>query len=216
MSKLSSASARTLILVADDDPLIVATLGHVLRAANFRVTEAFDSEGALDACMNDAPALAVIDYAMPGVNGAELARLIAAKTRVPLMFLSACDDEAIMCDTIAAGAMSYMVKPVDTLQVVPAVRTALQRSRELTALRSQTDQLSSALQMGRNISIATGLLMGKFQIGQQEAFERLRRYSRSKRTRLDVLASELLRANDEAAKMYEALSHTGRGDRDIQ
>jgi response regulator NasT len=193
------------ILVADDDPLIVTTLAHVLRTNHFEVASAFDSASALEACTTLKPALAIIDYSMPGMNGIELARSIAERTAVPVMFLSAYNDAAIVNAAIAAGAMAYLVKPDDTLQVVPAVQTALQRARELHALRFQTEQLNTALQSGRNISIATGLLMAKFQIGQQEALERLRRKARSRRTRLEAFASELLRATDEAGRLYEAL-----------
>ncbi len=200
-----------MILVADDDPLIVATLGHALRSEDFDVLEAFDSAGALEICIGKAPSLAIIDYSMPGTNGVELAHLIAEKTTVPVMFLSAYSDETIVRKAIAAGAMTYLIKPIDTLQVVPAVRTALQRSRELHALRFQADQLNTALKTGRNVSIATGLVMAKFQIGQQEALERLRSYARSRRTRLEAFASELLKATDEAGKLYESLNQRAPG-----
>lgn len=206
MDSGSAQVTRATILVADDDPLIVTTLAHVLRKNSFEVLAASDSDSALDTCIRTRPALAIVDYAMPGMNGVELARLIAERTSVPVMFLSAYNDESIVTAAVAAGAMAFLVKPIDTLQVLPAVHTALQRARELHALRFQTEQLNSALQTGRNISIATGLLMAKFQIGQQEALERLRRKARSRRTRLEAFASELLRATDEAGKLYEALS----------
>jgi len=77
------------VLVADDDPLIVATLGHVLHSAGFDVAEVFDGASALEACIRLTPALAIVDYAMPGSNGVELARMIALQTAVPVMFLSA-------------------------------------------------------------------------------------------------------------------------------
>lgn len=196
---------RATVLVADDDPLIVTTIAHTLRSNEFDVASAFDGASALEACIRMRPALAIVDYSMPGMSGVELARLIAQRTAVPVMFLSAYNDESIVREAVAAGAMAYLVKPVDTLQVVPAVRTAMQRSREMHALRFQTEQLNTALQTGRNISIATGLLMAKFQIGQQEALERLRQKARSRRTRLEAFATELLRATDEAGKLYEAL-----------
>ena len=199
------AVSKPCVLVADDDPLIVATLGHVLRAAEFEVAEVFDSASALEAYIRLTLALAIIDYAMPGSNGVELARLITTRTSVPVMFLSAYSDAAIVREAIAAGAMTYLIKPIDTLQILPAVRTALERSRDLQALRFQTGQLNSALQSGRNVSVATGLLMAKFRIGQKEALERLRRHARSSRTRLETLATELLRATDEAGKLYESL-----------
>jgi response regulator NasT len=199
-------TSKPCVVVADDDPLIVATLSHALRAAGFEVVEATNAASAFDACVENSPVLAIVDYSMPGANGVELARRIANETVVPVMFLSAYGDEAIVREAIAAGAMTYLVKPIDTLQILPAVRTAIERSRELRALRSQADQLNSALQGARSISIATGLLMEKYQIGQKEAFERMRRHARSSRTRLEVIASDLLRVAEDVGKTYEPLS----------
>jgi response regulator NasT len=200
------ADSRAVVLLADDDPLIVATLGHVLKSAGYDVLEAYDSGAALAACIEFRPTLAIIDYGLPGTNGVELARLIAERTSVPVMFLSAYNDEAIVRSAIAAGAMTYLVKPIDTLQVLPAVTAAVQRANELRALREQTNQLSTALQTGRTVSLATGLVMARFQISQQEALERMRRHARSRRTRLEAFANELLKANDEAGKLYESLN----------
>ncbi|MEJ1961682.1 MAG: response regulator [Gammaproteobacteria bacterium] len=200
--------SRPCVLIADDDPLIVATLGHALRAADFEVIEAHNAASAFDACVAHSPALAIVDYSMPGANGVELASRVANETAVAVIFLSAYGDDAIVREAIAAGAMTYLVKPIDTLQLVPAVRTAIERSKELRALRCQADQLSSALKGGRNVSIVTGLLMEKYQIGQQEALERLRRQARSTRTRLEVLATEVLRVADDAGKIYETLSRS--------
>ncbi len=195
------------ILLADDDPLIVATLGQGLRHAGFEVLGAFDAASAIEICTSREIAVAVVDYALPGTSGVELARMIADRTPVPVVFLSAYDDESIVRDAIAAGAMSYLVKPIDTHQLLPVIRTALQRSRELKALRLQTDQLNSALQSSRSVNIATGLLMARFQIGQEEAFERLRRHARSTRARLEEVATELIRVSDEVDRLYEPLRH---------
>jgi response regulator NasT len=184
------------------------SLGRVLRAAGFDVLEAFDATVALEICASHAVSAAIVDYAMPGMNGIEFARLNAERAAsVPVIFLSGYSDEAIVAEAIAAGAMTYLVKPVDTKHLLPVIRAALQRSRELNALRTQTQQLNSALQSSRPVNIATGLLMARFQIGQEEAFERLRRQARSRRTRLEEVAAELLRVNDEADKLYEPLSH---------
>ena len=202
---LRATEAKPIVLLADEDPLILAAVGRVLRGGGFEVFEVVDSASALDACVRLKPALAIVDYAMPGTNGVELARLITTRTAVPLICLSAFHDEQIVRDAIAAGAMTYLIKPIDTLQVLPAVHTALQRASELNALREQTHQLSSALQIGRTVNVATGLVMAKFQIGQQEALERMRSHARSRRIRLEAVASELLKAMDEAGKLYESL-----------
>jgi two-component system, response regulator PdtaR len=213
LAKEAAPPPRPVILVADDDPRIVTSLGRVLRAAGFDVLEAFDAASALELCSTRAVSVAIVDYAMPGMNGIEFARINASRTAVPVIFLSGYSDDEIVGEAIAAGAMTYLVKPVDTHHLLPAIRAALQRSRELSALRSQAQQLNSALQSSRPVNIATGLLMARFQIGQEEAFERLRRQARSRRTRLEEVAAELLRMNDEIGRLYGPLSQGAPGQR---
>ena len=199
----TAAEVRKRLLLADDDRLIVATLGQRLRAEGYEVLEAFDGASALAACTAARPDLAIVDHSMPGLNGVELARALASSTDVAVIFLSAYSDEEIVNDAIVAGALTYVVKPIDTDRLLPIVRTALQRSREVKALRFQNDKLRAALQKDHNVSVAAGLLMAKFNLGQQEAFERLRRHARSLRAKLDDVAAELIRVNEEAGKILQ-------------
>ncbi|HVW67415.1 MAG TPA: response regulator [Steroidobacteraceae bacterium] len=196
------------VLLADDDRLIVATVGQTLRAGGYEVLEAFDGPTALAICKTQHPDLAILDHSMPGMSGVELARALASSTGVPVIFLSAYSDEEIVNDAIVAGAMTYIVKPIDTDRLVPIVRTALQRAREFKALRLQNDKLRAALQKDHNVSVAAGVLMAKFNLGQHEAFERLRRHARSLRAKLEDVATELLRVNDEAGKILQEFAAT--------
>lgn len=196
---------QQVILVADDDRLIVATISAALRSAGFRVIEAFDCAGALSACITEHPSLALIDYKMPDSNGVQLARQIAERTDAAVIFLSAYGDESIVREAVNAGAMSYLVKPFDPVQVIPVVRAALQRAKELRELQTEADRLSLAVQSGKQIGIATGLVMATLHVSQREAFERLRRHARAIRTRVEDVASTLLRGADQAGELYEAL-----------
>jgi len=193
------------VLIADDDSLIVATIGESLRRAGYKVTEAFDGAQALQLCHNDKPSIAIIDHSMPGLSGLELARRVSDSGNVAVIFLSAYNDESIVRDAISAGAMCYLVKPIDTEQLLPVVRTVFERSRELNGLRQQKEQLATALQMGRNISVAVGLIMEKLQVCQEDALDRLRLHARANRRRLDEVALDLLKLNDESARMLNAL-----------
>ncbi len=199
---------RQAILVADDDPLIVATLSQGLRSAGFDVIEAFDTASALKACIEHSPALAILDYRMPDSNGIELAAAIGAQTGVPVIFLSAYSDEPIVREAIRAGAMIYLVKPIDVEQLLPVVSSAIERARELTALRAE---IGSAQKRTRLVSVATGLLMERLQISQREAFERLRRHARSTRTRLEDVAEALISATEAATKLYGEVSGRAQG-----
>jgi AmiR/NasT family two-component response regulator len=194
------------VLVADSDTHTVAAVGQELRAAGFEVLEAFDGPSAFDACMAHTPSLAIVSYVISGSTGVEVAHEITNRASVPVVLMSAASSEAVVREATAAGVMAFLLQPVDARQLLPVVRIALQRARDLHALRSRAEQLNAALQGGRNVSMAAGLLMATFHIGREEAFERLRRHARSNRVRLEEVASELLRATDEAAKLYESLS----------
>jgi AmiR/NasT family two-component response regulator len=204
----ASSISNNKILLADHDPVLVATLGRELREAGFEVLEAFDSPSAFDVCMAHAPAAALIDYAMSGATGVETAHQIANHTSVPVLLMSENGDEATVRSAVTAGALGFLIKPVEARQVLAMLRVAVQRGRDFRALRVQAEQLNAALQSGRNVGLATGLLMARFRIGREEALERLRRHARSNRIRLEEVASELLRVNDEGVRIYEALSHS--------
>jgi two-component system, response regulator PdtaR len=194
------------VLVADSDAATVAFVGQELRAAGFEVLEAFDGPSAFDACVVHVPSLAIVSHVISGSTGMEIAHEITNRTPVPLVLMSSDSGDGVAREATAAGAIAFLLKPIDARQLLPAVRIALQRARDYQALRSRAEQLNTALQSGRNVSLAAGLLMGTFHIGREEAFERLRRHARSNRIRLEEVASELLRATDEAAKLYESLS----------
>jgi len=194
------------VLVADGDARTVAVVGQELRTAGFEVLEAFDGPSAFDACMVHEPSLAIINYVLPGSKGVAIAHEITNRTSVPVVLMSSVSGEAVAREATAAGVLAFLPQPIDARQLLPVVRIAIQRSRDHHALRSRAEQLNTALQGGRNVSLAAGLLMATFHIGREEAFERLRRHARSNRVRLEDVASELLRTADEAAKLYEPLS----------
>lgn len=191
------------VLVADDDRLITAKLGQRLRRAGFKVIEVFDGPSVLATAASEKPDLAVLGHALPGMNGIEVARALAASSAVPMIFLSTCADEATVNEAICAGALTYVVKPIEPEQLLPIVRAALQRGREAHALLEQSERLRTALEREQTVSAAAGLLMATFGLGKREAFERLRQQARSRRAKLDDVAAELVRAYDETGRLMQ-------------
>ena len=191
------------VLIANDDHRMVTELGQRLRAAGYKVIEARDGPSALAAGATEKPDLAILDQALPGMDGIEVARVLAASSAVPVLFLSARGDEGVVNDAIAAGALTYIVKPILPDQLLPIVRAALQRARETHALREQSEKLRMALEREQSVSAAAGLLMAALGLGKREAFERLRNSARSRRARLDDVAAELVRAYDETGRLTQ-------------
>lgn len=201
----TDADAKSL-LVVDDDRLIVATISQRLRSAGYRVLNAFDGPTALTLCASDEPDLAILDYLMPVMSGAELARELTRTRPIPIVFLSAYSDETIVSDAIGTGALTYVVKPIDTEQLLPIVRTALRRGSEISALHHQNERLQTQLDREQDVSAAVGILMATLNISRRDAFERIRHEARSKRTKLDEIAREFLRSFDESNRLLKNLS----------
>jgi two-component system, response regulator PdtaR len=198
------AAAAVSILLVTDDKVIATTVGDALRSSGFEVLEALHGVTALETCLTNRPALAVIDDTGSGSDRLHLAQQLSERFIVPFVYLSADNEETIHA-AVGAGAMAYLVKPIDPTQIVPLVRAALRRSQELRALQSQTERLTAAIQTGKQIGIATGLIMANLKLDQQEAFDRLRRQARARRARLEDFAAELLRIADETGGFYRSL-----------
>ena len=178
------------ILLIDDEPMIIATLAEALRNAGFDVTASSSPSEAIEIAGRERFALAIVDYAMPELNGLETAaRFVMA--RQPFMFLSAYSEPELVEQAISAGALAYVVKPVDPAQLVPTVRAAVKRAREIAALLEQADRLSKAVDTSREVSIAVGLVMAQRGLTRQLAYESLRQHARRQRRRLTDVACEI-------------------------
>ena len=152
------------ILIADDDPVVLSALAMGLSSMGFRVEKAASGEEAVYKCLQLHPTIAVLDINMPGISGIEAARQIRETSAVPVMFLSAYDEQALVDQAVAEGGLGYLVKPIRINQLVPAIQAALARAAELGQLESSRQHLTQALEGDRNINIAMGILMERHRL----------------------------------------------------
>lgn len=118
------------ILVVDDDRLVLATLTHGLSQAGFEVIDADNGDDAILLAREHRPELALLDIRMEGKSGFDVAAYLREYLQTPFMFLSAFADEGTIKQVKELGALTYLVKPLDIQQIVPAVEAAFaHRSR---------------------------------------------------------------------------------------
>lgn len=182
------------ILLVDDDRLVLATLAKGLREAGYAVETADSGESALTIAASAAFDLAMLDIRMPGVSGTETAVRLRDEHGIPALFLSAYSDQELVRQAVADGGLVYLVKPVDSTQLVPAIEAAFARAGDLKALEETKAQLERALAGGRYTSIAKGILMERRGLTEQAAFETLRASARSRQCKLEELAQGLVEA----------------------
>jgi AmiR/NasT family two-component response regulator len=185
------------LLVVDDDRLVLSVISTGLVDAGFEVTTAETAEDA-EAWLAGGirPDLAILDVHMPGQSGLFLADRLRALDHIPFMMFSAYSDPAMVEQANGCGALGYLVKPLDTVQLLPAVEAALARANELQALRTTRLQLQAALDGERDISVALGITMMQHRLKRNEAFELLRASARKRRCKLSDLATEIIQAGE--------------------
>jgi response regulator NasT len=189
----TTASARKVLLV-DDDRLVLATLSKGLERAGYAVQACASAEEAKRIIGLERPDIAVLDVRMPGQTGLDLARHLQEDLSVPFIFLTAYSEDEVVKQAVEQGALGYLVKPLDIPQLVPAIEAALARSTDIGKLRKTGQQLQTALNENREVSMAVGLLMERRLLNRQQAFEALRSSARSRRRKIAEVAEELLAA----------------------
>ena len=121
-------SAPFRILITDDDPDLLFTLRAQLEADGFDVQPAASGEAALVAAEKALPHLAVLDLLMPGMDGFEVARRLKRMGDVPIIMLTALDDEETVVKGLEEFADDYVTKPFSYRQLLARVRRVLERA----------------------------------------------------------------------------------------
>ena len=117
------------VLVVDDEPVLVDTIRYKLRREGYEVHVAGDGQEALRLAQASAPDIVVLDLMLPGLDGLEVCRQLRRESTVPILMLTAKDDEVDKIVGLEVGADDYMTKPFSLHELVARVRAMLRRSR---------------------------------------------------------------------------------------
>ena len=118
----------TTVLVVDDEPKIVQLARDDLEHAGFAVETASDGQKALDAVRSQHPDLVVLDLGLPGLDGLEVTRRLRQAGDLPIVMLTARDDELDKLLGLELGADDYLTKPFSPRELVARVRAVLRRA----------------------------------------------------------------------------------------
>lgn len=127
------------IVVVEDDPHIADLVDTYLRGAGFRVLQAGSGERGLELLTMYPVVLVVLDVGLPGIDGFEVCRRLRQSSDVPVLFLTARDDEMDRLTGLELGADDYVVKPFSPREIVARVKAILRRGVSPSA--AATDRL---------------------------------------------------------------------------
>ena len=130
MGRMRAGTNRT-ILVVDDEPRIVELARDYLEHAGFAVMTASDGSAALAAVRSRRPDLVVLDLGLPGLDGLDVTKQIRSGTEtaaLPIVMLTARDDELDKLLGLELGADDYLTKPFSPRELVARVKAVLRRA----------------------------------------------------------------------------------------
>lgn len=128
--------SEALLLVVEDDAVINQAITDRLVAEGFEVVQAYDGPSAVALHDEHDPDLVVLDVMLPGFDGLEVCRRIQASRPVPVLMVTARDDETDLLVGLGVGADDYVTKPFRMREVVARIRALLrrvERARELAS-----------------------------------------------------------------------------------
>ncbi|QNE16594.1 response regulator transcription factor [Kribbella qitaiheensis] len=126
------------ILVVEDEPVINQAVTDRLRGSGYDVVQAWDGPGAVAMFEQTAPDLVLLDVMLPGFDGHEVCRRIQAGRPVPVLMLTARDDEADILVGLGVGADDYLTKPFRMRELVARVAALLRRVDRAAELAAHT------------------------------------------------------------------------------
>ncbi|MBU4215555.1 MAG: response regulator transcription factor [Actinobacteria bacterium] len=121
-------TSPTTVLVVEDEPAIAQAIVHRLSAEGWHVEAAPDGPSGVAAAARLEPDVIVLDVMLPGIDGLEVCRIIQAERPVPVLMLTARDDETDMLIGLGVGADDYMTKPFSMRELVARTKALLRRT----------------------------------------------------------------------------------------
>ncbi len=142
--------ANERILIVDDEPNIVDLASMYLKQDGFQVISAGDGVTALERIAQDDPALVVLDLMLPELDGWEVCKRVRADSDLPILMLTARDDDIDKIVGLELGADDYLTKPFNPRELVARVKAILRRAEPRRASGGTTGE--GAITIG-NLSV---------------------------------------------------------------
>jgi DNA-binding response OmpR family regulator len=136
------------VLVVDDEPAIATVVRERLERDGFSVRTAASGEEALAWMESDPAELVVLDLLLPGIDGFEVLRRLRVRgDNVPVVVLTAKDEDVDKIVGLELGADDYLVKPFNPRELTARIRAVLRRQHEVKALEAEVTKMRAAAEL---------------------------------------------------------------------
>ncbi len=138
------------ILVVDDEETMVDIIKYSLEKAGFEVLTAFDGGEALNIARTGSPDLMILDLMLPVIDGYEVCRTVYSELGIPIIMLTARDEEIDKILGLELGADDYMTKPFSPRELVARVKARIRREKRRDMPGSSDEMVLGELRVSFN------------------------------------------------------------------
>ncbi|HEX9078880.1 MAG TPA: response regulator [Desulfuromonadaceae bacterium] len=182
------------ILICDDEPVFRMNLKSMLVELGFEeVLECGDGKNAVEMALASFPDIAVLDVAMPHMDGITAAAEIRKKLKIPIILLTNCYDDQTVKRATECGIAAFLTKPLRKQDLLPAFEIALGHTEEVEELKEKIEDLKETIENRKVIEKAKGLLMERDRLGEAEAYRVMQKLAMDKRKTLRQVADGILK-----------------------
>lgn len=193
---MSNKSLR--VLIADDESIIRMGLRTILTELGHTVYSAADGVEAVTLAHREQPDIALLDVRMPFRDGLEAASEILKQRPIPIVILTAYNENSLLDRATELPVQGYLIKPVKRDDLITTMRVAISQFNNQRHLNEKVDDLEEKLTARKLIERAKGILM-KSGMGEEEAYHHIQMTARSRRTTMSKIAQELIDRAEKAA-----------------
>lgn len=185
------------VMVVEDESLVaVGVVAMIQEAGHEVVGVARSGEEALEMAADNDVQIALVDVKLPGINGIETARQLVSKYNTAVIILTAYADPEFIEGAVAAGAFTYLLKPVTKETLLPNLEIAAARASELVELRKEAQDLRTSLEVRKLSERAKHVLMERLSLSEADAFAHLKQKCRNQNKTLRQASEEILAADE--------------------
>ena len=185
------------ILIAHSNQNTLTTINNAVSTLGHTVMDAVVTGEALIKCSeSNRPDLVISGVKMPNLDGIRALTLIGSETPVPGIILTPKSDLELVETAALDHIMAWLVEPIRTVDLAPAILLVHRRAQEFAELRKENHDLRTALVDRKTIEQAKGILMKSAGLDEGEAFKRLQKMASRKRVRLIEMAQAVIHAED--------------------
>jgi AmiR/NasT family two-component response regulator len=179
---------RPSVIVAEDEAIIRLDIVETLKESGFDVIgQAGDGAEAVRLALEIKPQLVLMDIKMPGTDGLQAAEILK-EHKVPVVLLTAFSSPELVERASEAGVYSYVVKPFNPSNLIPALRIALSLHERMSTAANELDEMNEKLETRKLVDRAKGLLTEKMKLNEPEAFRWIQKASMDRRLSMKQVA----------------------------